>query len=49
MNRDEWKLVFNKASDNISQEIVDGILHNINPSQETLIVQKLINEIFKAL
>jgi len=49
MNRDEWKLVFSKASSNMSEDIIEGIKHNIMPSQETLIAQKIINEIFKAI
>lgn len=49
MSRDEWKLVFSKASINMSEDIAEGINHNIMPSQETLIAQKIINEIFKAI
>ena len=40
MNRDEWKLVFSKESSNMSEDIIEGIKHNVMPSQETLIAQK---------
>ena len=49
MTRDEWKLVFSNASSNISKDIIEGIKHNVMPSQDTLIAQKIINEIFKAI
>lgn len=49
MSRDEWKIVLSKASINITDEICDNINHNITPSKEKLIVQELINQIYKAL
>lgn len=49
MTREEWKFTLSKASLNISKEIVDLLKHNISPSQETLIAQEIINQIFKAL
>ena len=49
MSRDEWKLVFSKASINMSEDIVEGINHNVMPSQEKLIAQEIINQIFKVL
>lgn len=49
MTREEWKIVFSKASVNMTQEICDGIGHNVLPSQEKLITQEIINQIFKAL
>ena len=49
MTREEWKIVFSDASANMTQEICDGIVHNVLPSQEKLIAQEIINQIFKAL
>lgn len=49
MTQEEWKLVFSKASANMTQEICNGIAHNILPSQEKLIAQEIINQIFKVL
>ena len=49
MGRDEWRIVFSKASVNITGEICADISHNITPSKEKLIVQELINQIYKAL
>lgn len=49
MSRDEWKIVLSNASINITEEISTNISHNIFPSKEKLIVQELINQIYKAL
>ena len=49
MSRDEWKNVLSNASINITEEICANISHNIFPSKEKLIVQELINQIYKAL
>ena len=49
MGRDEWRIVFSKAFVNITGEICADISHNITPSKEKLIVQELINQIYKAL
>ena len=49
MSRDEWKNVLSKASVNITGEICANVSHNITPSKEKLIVQELINQIYRAL
>lgn len=49
MTREEWKVAFSRASTNISQEIIDSIKYGSAPSQEKLIVQEFINQIFKVL
>lgn len=51
MKREEWKLVFSKAYTNITKEICNGVCNTtpVFPSQEKLIVQEIIHQIFKAL
>ena len=49
MSRDEWKIILSNASINITDEICANISHNITPSKEKLIVQELINQIYRAL
>ena len=51
MKREEWKLVFSKASENITKEICDGLCNTtpVFPPQEKLIAQEIIHQIFKAL
>lgn len=45
MKREEWKLVFSKASENMSKEITDNLCHTppVFLSQEKLIAQEIIN------
>ena len=49
MSRDEWKYILSKASANITSEICANVSHNITPPKEKLIVQELINQIYRAL
>ena len=49
MSRDEWKIILSKASINMAGEICDNVSHNTTPSKEKLIVQELINQIYRAL
>ena len=49
MSRDEWIIVLSKAYINITEEICDNVSHNTTPSKEKLIVQELINQIYRAL
>ena len=49
MTREEWKMVFSRASINISQEIIDCYKCPSASLQEKLIAQEIINQIFRAL
>lgn len=49
MSREEWKLVLCMASTNISKDIIDIVTAGGKPSQAQLVVQELIDQIFKAL
>ena len=46
MTREEWKMVFSRASANISQDIINC---DFIPTQQQLIAKEIINQIFRAL